>query len=205
MGSEPDQLGWLKLVLAPDLGPGTLDGLEIQPADYPALPDWSDRDLQHAGLSREFIRAIKNPDPVRLDAALRWLDHPSHHLVSLNDEYYPPLLRRIADAPLALFVNGSPEWFLRPQIAIVGSRNATPGGLSIAREFSEDLSRAGLVITSGLALGVQALTLPTGTVAAIFQKHCLISLSHILNYIMYFCIFCCLNDVLIRDSPVQQR
>tara|TARA_Y100001933_G_scaffold167069_1_gene165283 strand:- start:309 stop:1469 length:1161 start_codon:yes stop_codon:yes gene_type:complete len=154
MGSEPDQLGWLKLVLAPDLGPGTLDGLEIQPADYPALPDWSDRDLQHAGLSREFIRAIKNPDPVRLDAALRWLDHPSHHLVSLNDEYYPPLLRRIADAPLALFVNGSPEWFLRPQIAIVGSRNATPGGLSIAREFSEDLSRAGLVITSGLALGV---------------------------------------------------
>jgi DNA processing protein len=64
------------------------------------------------------------------------------------------LLRRIADAPLALFVNGSPEWFLRPQLAIVGSRNATPGGLSIAREFAEDLSRAGMVITSGLALGV---------------------------------------------------
>jgi hypothetical protein len=50
MGSEPDQLGWLKLVLAPDLGPGTLDGLGIQPDDYPALPDWGDRDLEGAGL-----------------------------------------------------------------------------------------------------------------------------------------------------------
>lgn len=154
MGSEPDQLGWLKLVLAPDLGPGMLGGLEIQPDDFPRLPEWSDRDLERAGLQRDFIRAIKHPDPARLDAAERWLDHPSHHLVSRNDEYYPPLLRRIPDAPLALFVNGSPEWFLRPQIAIVGSRNATPGGLSIAREFAEDLSRAGLVITSGLALGV---------------------------------------------------
>ena len=154
MGSEPGQLGWLKLVLAPALGPGTLDGLDIRPADYPALPDWSDRDLAKTGLSRKFIQAIKHPDQARLEAALQWLDHPSHHLVSRNDEYYPPLLRRIADAPLALFVNGSPEWFLRPQIAIVGSRNATPGGLSIAREFAEDLSRAGMVITSGLSLGV---------------------------------------------------
>ncbi|HMB38004.1 MAG TPA: DNA-processing protein DprA [Wenzhouxiangellaceae bacterium] len=154
MGSEPDQLGWLKLVLAPDLGPGTLDGLDLAPDDYPRLPDCSDRDLGRIGLSREFIRAIKHPDQARLDAALAWLDHPSHHLISRNDEYYPPLLRRIADAPLALFVNGSPEWCLRPQLAIVGSRNATPGGLAIAREFAEDLSRAGMVITSGLALGV---------------------------------------------------
>src|SRR6056297_1672330 len=154
MDSEPDQLGWLKLVLAPDLGPGTLDGLDLAPDDYPRLPDWSDRDLGRIGLSREFIRAIKHPDQARLDAALAWLDHPSHHLISRNDEYYPPLLRRIGDAPLALFVNRRPRWCLRPQLAIVGSRNATPGGLAIAREFAEDLSRAGMVITSGLALGV---------------------------------------------------
>lgn len=154
MGSEPDHLGWLKLVLAPELGPGTLDGLAIEPAEYASLPEWSERDLERAGLARNFVRAIKRPDEQRLQAALDWLDHASHHLVSRADSYYPPLLRRIADAPLALFVNGSPEWLLRPQIAIVGSRNATPGGLSIARQFAEELSRAGLVITSGLALGV---------------------------------------------------
>ena len=45
---------------------------------------------------------------------------------------------------------------LRPQIAIVGSRNATAGGLSIARDFADRLSRAGLVVTSGLALGIDA-------------------------------------------------
>ena len=154
MGLEPDHLGWLKLVLAPDLGPGTLDGLDIQPEQLPCLPDWSERDLKRSGLGSDFIRAIRNPDSARLEAALRWLEHSSHHLVSRNDDYYPPLLRRIPDAPLALFVNGSPEWLLRPQLAIVGSRNATSGGLSIAREFAGALSRAGLVVTSGLALGV---------------------------------------------------
>lgn len=154
MAPGPDQLGWLKLLLAPDLGPGRLDELEIEAENFSSLPDWSERALARAGLADNFIRAIKHPDEERMDAAVRWLDHPSHHLVSRDDAYYPPLLRRIADAPLALFVNGSPEWLLRPQLAIVGSRNATPGGLDIAREFAQDLSRAGLVITSGLAFGV---------------------------------------------------
>ena len=154
MGLEPDQLGWLKLLLAPDLGPGRLDALDIEAGRLSSLPDWSERELAQVGLARNFIQAIKHPDDERLQAAVRWLDHPAHHLVSRDDAYYPPLLRRIADAPLALFVNGSPEWLLRPQLAIVGSRNATSGGLAIARQFAEDLSRAGLVITSGLALGV---------------------------------------------------
>lgn len=154
MDLEPDQLGWLKLLLAPELGPGTLDELEIEDAQFSSLPDWSERELAQAGLARKFIRAIKYPDEERMRAAVSWLDHPAHHFVSRADAYYPPLLRRIPDSPLALFVNGSPEWLLRPQIAIVGSRNATSGGLSIARQFAEDLSRAGLIITSGLALGV---------------------------------------------------
>ena len=154
MRPDPDQIGWLKLVLAPNIGPARLDALEVDVDRLGTLAEWSDRELQSVGLDAKSIRAIRNPDTQRLEVAMAWLDHRSHHLVTRADAYYPPLLRRIADAPLALFVNGDPEWLLRPQIAIVGSRNATAGGLSITREFAEGLSRAGLVVTSGLALGV---------------------------------------------------
>lgn len=154
MRPDPEQLGWLKLVLAPDLGPGRLDALGLEADRLGGLPEWSDRELKRLGLDAKAVRALRDTDPERLEAALAWLDHPTHHLVTRIDPYYPPLLRRIPDAPLALFVNGEPGWLLRPQIAIVGSRNATAGGLSIAREFAEGLSRAGLLVTSGLALGV---------------------------------------------------
>ncbi|MBS3742804.1 MAG: DNA-processing protein DprA [Wenzhouxiangellaceae bacterium] len=154
MRLDPEQLGWLKLVLAPDLGPGRLDALGLEAERLGCLPDRSDRELKRLGLDAKAVRALRDTDPERLEAALAWLDHPAHHLVTRIDTYYPPLLRRIPDAPLALFVNGDPGWLLRPQIAIVGSRNATAGGLSIAREFAEGLTRAGLVISSGLALGI---------------------------------------------------
>jgi len=156
MSPDPDQLGWLKLVLAPDLGPGRLEQLDIDARRLGSLPEHSDRDLRRLGLDTKAIRAIRDTDRERLQAAQAWLEHPAHHFVTRVDAYYPPLLRRIPDAPLGLFVNGDPDWLVRPQIAIVGSRNATAGGLSIAREFAEGLSRAGLVVTSGLALGVDA-------------------------------------------------
>jgi DNA processing protein len=86
----------------------------------------------------------------------RWLDAPDRHFVPWYDELYPPLLNELADAPVALFVRGDPALLTLPQIAIVGSRNPTPSGRDTAREFAADLARCGLIVTSGLALGVDA-------------------------------------------------
>lgn len=154
MGGAPERLGWLRLALAPNLGPLRLERLEIEPAEYPRVPDWPEARLRGAGMAPELIRALKQPDAGYLESSEQWLEQPGHHLVTLADSFYPPLLRRIADAPPVLFVHGDPEWLLRPQIGIVGSRNATSGGLEIAREFSSALARAGLVVTSGLAAGI---------------------------------------------------
>lgn len=154
MSPDSEQLGWLKLVLAPSLGPAQLDALEIEPDQLGALPEFSDRELKRLGLGEQAVRGLRDIEPEVLETALAWLDHPAHHFVIRKDAYYPPLLRRIPDAPLGLFVNGDRGCLLRPQIAVVGSRNATAGGLSIAREFAGFLSRAGLVVTSGMALGV---------------------------------------------------
>jgi DNA processing protein len=51
-------------------------------------------------------------------------------------------------------VRGDPHLLSEPQIAIVGSRSPTPSGLEITRDFARRLARDGLVITSGLAIGV---------------------------------------------------
>ena len=60
----------------------------------------------------------------------------------------------IADPPPVLFVHGDPTLLVRPQLAMVGSRNPTPGGSETAQAFACHLAQAGLVITSGLALGI---------------------------------------------------
>jgi DNA processing protein len=52
--------------------------------------------------------------------------------------------------------SGSRKPWCGPQIAIVGSRNATPGGIDHARSFAATLARAGFTVTSGLAAGVDA-------------------------------------------------
>lgn len=76
------------------------------------------------------------------------------HLLTLDDARYPPLLREIADPPPALFVQGNPEVLALPQIAIVGSRHPTIDGCDHARQFAAQLSAAGYVVTSGMALGI---------------------------------------------------
>ncbi|MGE0188104.1 MAG: DNA-processing protein DprA [Steroidobacteraceae bacterium] len=86
----------------------------------------------------------------------RWLDHPSHHLIMLDDSRYPELLQQLPDPPVGLFVSGNPAVLKRPQLAMVGSRNPSPYGRQIAAAFAKHLSGCGLSITSGLAAGIDA-------------------------------------------------
>ena len=101
------------------------------------------------------VRAIADgPDSAAVEATLAWLAEPGHHLLTLLDRDYPPLLRQIPDPPLALYVLGDRACLSSPQLAVVGSRNPTPGGRENARAFARALAGAGLTITSGLALGI---------------------------------------------------
>lgn len=99
---------------------------------------------------------VDGPDAQQLARDLEWLAQDGHHLLAWTDSDYPPLLREIPDPPVALYVVGEPAWLTRPQIAVVGARNPTPSGRDNARAFAQALSRAGLTITSGLALGIDA-------------------------------------------------
>ncbi|MHA6198142.1 DNA-processing protein DprA [Pseudomonas wadenswilerensis] len=87
-------------------------------------------------------------------AAMRWLERPDQHLLMWDDPAYPALLAEIPDPPPLLFVAGNVALVDKPQLAIIGSRRATPPALSTAAGFSRSLAKAGFVITSGLALGI---------------------------------------------------
>lgn len=71
-----------------------------------------------------------------------------------DDPGYPALLAEVADAPPLLYVEGAPETLERPQLAMVGSRRASPAGLGTAWSFARSLAQGGFAITSGLALGI---------------------------------------------------
>src|SRR5690554_4878746 len=95
---------------------------------------------------------------VREDAltALRWAECADQHILLHDMPDYPALLKETAGAPPLLFVQKNPEILEQPQIAIVGSRNATRPGLDTAQNFARSLAKGGFAITSGLALGVDA-------------------------------------------------
>ena len=100
--------------------------------------------------------AARRDAQIHRDAAvaMAWLEQPHQHLLMWDQSDYPALLKEIADPPPLLFVRGDPSVLELPQIAIVGSRRASPPGLDNARAFARSLAGAGFAITSGLALGV---------------------------------------------------
>jgi DNA processing protein len=75
-------------------------------------------------------------------------------LVLRGDPDYPDLLASIHDPPLVLYVQGSLS--AATTVAVVGTRYPTPYGRRMARRLAGDASRAGLVIVSGLARGIDA-------------------------------------------------
>jgi DNA processing protein len=76
--------------------------------------------------------------------------------LTLGEADYPELLAAIADPPPILWLRGRADVLQRLTIAIVGSRAATPHGLEMAARLSGDLARAGVVVVSGLARGVDS-------------------------------------------------
>lgn len=88
---------------------------------------------------------------------ISWRDSDKqNHLISYQDENYPPLLKQINKAPPLLFVRGDPALLSFPLFGIVGSRKPTREGINNSRSFSSILAEHGISIVSGLAYGIDA-------------------------------------------------
>ncbi|MEO8010838.1 MAG: DNA-processing protein DprA, partial [Dokdonella sp.] len=151
---QGNQDAWLVLLRAPALGPATLRAAITRHGDATGALAALCRGPTYDGLDSATKAWLYAPDRTRLQADADWLAHPQHHLFGWDDADYPSLLREIGGPPAALFVVGDPTLLWMPQIAVVGSRSASEGGLTTTRRFARTLVAAGFTITSGLADGI---------------------------------------------------
>lgn len=113
-------------------------------------------DLRALGVGEAACRAFLDRAAAREAADADWLATPGNRLVELGDPDYPALLAESSAAPPVLFTSGNADLLWHAQIAIVGSRNPTAGGRDTAMDFAATFARSGLVVTSGLADGIDA-------------------------------------------------
>ncbi len=133
----------------------TLSGLLQHFDDDPtAICNSSPAALRAIGLTPKAIARVKRRCDREVATDLAWAQTDNNQLVCYDDNSYPALLRQIPDFPLLLYASGNVELLTAPQVAIVGSRLCTPGGAQTAFDFAAQLAAAGLVITSGMALGI---------------------------------------------------
>ncbi|MCW7539320.1 DNA-processing protein DprA [Aquabacterium sp. A7-Y] len=148
---------WLRLIATPGVGGQTARRL-LALAGSPEAVFEAPVAAWREALDRPQAQALVTP-PARLDTLVettwQWLqDHDEHHLLCLGDPRYPELLLSTDDPPLLLHAQGRLELLRADSIAVVGSRNPTCQGVDNARAFAAHLSRAGLTVVSGLALGI---------------------------------------------------
>lgn len=151
-----DTTRWLVLLATPALGRATLRRLLARAGSAPRLLATPSQDLRALGLPAAAVAWLKNPDNDLISEQSAVLRASGASLLSFDDAAFPSQLREIPDAPLVVFVRGNVAAISQPQLAIVGSRNPSPAGRETAAELAYCASKAGLVITSGLAAGIDA-------------------------------------------------
>jgi DNA processing protein len=136
---------------------GSLPGLLGRFDNNPRLLRQADpAKLAKMGFRRNLVERIAKPRQREVDRDLAWAEAVNNRLICFDDDAYPAILSQINDLPALLYASGDAALLLQPQVSIVGSRRCTPGGAQTAFDFASQLAGAGLAITSGLALGIDA-------------------------------------------------
>ncbi len=140
---------WLIALRAPGLGRAVI----LKALAAGGIASLSSKSSGLTAVSRAYL---EKPDLELLQSDIEWLQTAKHHLLTFDHPDYPNLLKRIPDPPVALWLVGDPNLLWQPQIAIIGSRNPTRGGLENAAAFANHLTNKGFLIVSGLASGIDA-------------------------------------------------
>lgn len=157
--SSDELSAWLRLSLEPNVGSATacmlLAALGLPEQIYAQRATALARHLPDT-LARQLAAPMPADMAALVEASLKWVDAPGRHILTLADPTYPQSLLTIADPPILLYVAGDPAYLQGQALAVVGARNATPGGQENARAFARHLAGHGWGVVSGLALGIDA-------------------------------------------------
>lgn len=150
---------WIALSLVPGIGPVGFARLIARYGSASAAWASGPRAMaEAAGLgaaAAEGLARIRGADaPSLASSVVRATQRAGGRVVIATDDAYPPALLTLDPRPPTLHVVGPEQVFHRRAVAIVGTRRASGYGLSVASEISEELARAGVVVVSGLAIGI---------------------------------------------------
>lgn len=146
----------LALLRAPRLGSRTLIRLFQAGLSPEYIFSLTKSELCERGFHASAIATIMKPPWAAIEAELEWLKKDGNHLLTLDNRYYPELLKQIYSPPVVLYVKGDPEVLNSVQIGMVGSRHPSADGRRTAVAFARALTEQGITITSGLAIGIDS-------------------------------------------------
>lgn len=159
------RLDWLRLTRTEGVGPRTFQGLINRfggagPA-LEALPM----------LAKARGRAVRIPTQTEIETEIAEASRRGIHFLASGEEDYPDQLLTIDGPPPVLAVRGRLELLQRPAVAIVGARNASASGRTMAARLAAGFAEAGYVVVSGLARGIDTdahrASLAGGTIAVL--------------------------------------
>lgn len=160
---ETQKIHWLRLARSENVGPITFFRL-----------------IEKFGSAEKAIHALPNltahgikgiPSVEAVEAELATVTKMGGRIIAAYENDYPEMLKNIADPPPVISTLGNVSFLHRKSIAIVGARNASANGKRLAEKLAHELGEAGLIVTSGLARGIDTAvhrgSLATGTIAAV--------------------------------------
>ncbi len=155
---------WLALGRMRGIGPAHIRQILDQGFSMQTFFELSGSELQALGLKPQQSEQIKafhaghnSEITVGVERDLAWCaSSDQHSILTFASDDYPALLREIPAAPPVLFVRGDVNCLSLPQIAVVGTRHPSRQGKQLAHDFAAFFAQQGFVLTSGLALGIDA-------------------------------------------------
>lgn len=163
--SDRQRIAWLRLYRTDNVGPATfrdmINHCGSAEAALEMLPELTTRGgrLRHPNI----------PTISQAEDELAAIERRGAHVIGLGEPGYPAMLRVSDQAPPLITAQGDITLLQASMVAIVGSRNASMAGLTMARRLAQGLGATGHVVASGFARGIDRAAheaaAPTGTVA----------------------------------------
>lgn len=151
-------LAYVALSLVPGIGRARMDALLARFETAEQVLAASLDDLREApGMTLAAATAIRAADCGAAGRVVKRAAELGGQALAPDDPRFPRALRGIPEPPVLLFAAGRLDLAERPAIAIVGSRTHTRYGADACRHLAGGCARAGLVVVSGMARGIDAL------------------------------------------------
>jgi DNA processing protein len=158
LNMQSDLKFWNAINLAGEIGPVKFKKLIDFFPDMEKTWQATSLELKQAGFpEKDIANFLSKRKEINPDLEFEKILKEKVTLITIKDKNYPKLLAEIYNPPALLYIKGQLDTECgKPKIGVVGTRKMSPYGKQITQEITYDLAKSGMIIISGLALGVDA-------------------------------------------------